>query len=60
MKRSFFCFVCAVVLSVMLAACSQDSDALESVRVSGEMRTVFQTGSNGHLQQNRLRTGIEF
>lgn len=60
MKTLFFTFVVLTILSATLTACSQDSEALDSLRVSGDMTTVFRAGSNGHFQQNRVRTGIEF
>ncbi|WP_298067530.1 hypothetical protein [uncultured Mailhella sp.] len=60
MKKLFFSFVIFAVLAATLPACSQDGDSLDRVRVSGDMTTVFRTGSGGQMQGNRTRTGIDF
>ena len=49
-----FCIHC------FLAACSQDGDGLDNLRVSGDMTTVISTGNMGHYQQSRMRTGMDF
>jgi len=58
MKRFFPCL--AILSLLLLVSCTQHSDFMNDIRVDGEMRTVFESGSNGHTQMGRMRTGISF
>ena len=48
-----------MLLALGLTGCAQE-DALDSIRVDGEMVTVFRTGSGPSLMHSRTRTGISF
>ena len=48
-----------MLLALGLTCCVQE-DTLDSIRVDGEMATVFRTGSGPSLMQSRTRTGISF
>lgn len=60
MRKLFFSFVIFALLSALLPACSQNDEALDNVRISGDVTTVFGAGSGGHVQRTRTRTGIDF
>ena len=47
------------LLAVCLAGCLQE-DSFDSVKVDGEMSTVFRTGSGPSHMYGRTRTGISF
>ena len=56
-------FLAPFVLMVLLAVCltgGLQEDSLDSIRVDGEMSTVFRTGSGPSHMYGRTRTGISF
>ncbi len=59
MKTFLAPFVLMVLLAVCLTGCLQE-DSLDSIRVDGEMSTVFRTGSGPSHMYGRTRTGISF
>ena len=59
MKMFLAPFVLMVLLAVCLTGCLQE-DSLDSIRVDGEMSTVFRTGSGPSHMYGRTRTGISF
>ena len=59
MKTFLAPFVLMVLLAVCLTGCLQE-DSLDSIKVDGEMSTVFRTGSGPSHMYGRTRTGISF
>ena len=59
MKTFLAPFVLMVLLAVCLTGCLQE-DSLDSIRVDGEMSTVFRTGSGPSHLRSRTSTGISF
>ena len=59
MKTFLAPFVLMLLLAVCLTGCLQE-DSLDSIRVDGEMSTVFRTGSGPSHMYGRTRTGISF
>jgi len=57
MRRFFFPLMLAVFLACVLTACMQDS--MDSVKVDGDVTTVFSTGSTSGIRSRTL-TGISF
>ncbi len=59
MKTFFVPLTLAVLLTVCLTGCLRE-DSFDSVKVDGEMSTVFRTGSGLSHAYGRTRTGISF
>lgn len=61
--RDMKTFLAPLALLMLLAACLTgclQEDSLDSVKVDGEMSTVFRTGSGPSHMYGRTRTGISF
>ena len=61
--RDMKTFLCPLILLALCAGCLSgclQEDSFDSVRVDGEMSTVFRTGSGPSLMHSRTRTGISF
>lgn len=59
MKTFLAPFVLLTLLAVCLTGCLRE-DSFDSVKVDGEMSTVFRTGSAPSHMYGRTRTGISF
>lgn len=59
MKTFLVPFALMVLLAVSLTGCLQE-DSLDSIKVDGEMSTVFRTGSGPSYMHSRTLTGISF
>ena len=60
MKKSVFIVVLAVLALLCLSACMKDDLENIDVKVDGDLRTTFSTGSSGSGVYSRARTGIGF
>lgn len=59
MKTFLAPFALLMLLAVSLTGCLRE-DSFDSVKVDGEMSTVFRTGSAPSHMYSRTRTGISF
>lgn len=59
MRKFFFPLVVAALCAGCLSGCLRE-DSFDSVKVDGEMSTVFRTGSGPSYMHSRTRTGISF
>ena len=60
MKKSVFAAVLAVLALFCLSACMKDDLENIDVKVDGDLRTTFSTGSGGSGMKSRARTGVSF
>ena len=59
MKTFLAPFALMTLLAVCLTGCLQQ-DTIDSIKVDGDMTTIFRTGSGPSHMQSRARTGISF
>ena len=60
MKNFVFTVVFMALALGMLSACMKDELSNIDVKVDGDMKTTFSTGSGGSGMKSRMRTGISF
>ena len=60
MKNFVFTVVFAALALGMLSACMKDDLGNIDVKVDGDVKTTFSTGSRGSGMMSRTRTGISF
>ena len=60
MKNFVFTVVFALLAMGTLSACMKDDLSNIDVKVDGDVKTTFSTGSNGSAMKSRMRTGIGF
>ena len=60
MKNFVFTVVFALLAMGTLSACMKDDLSNIDVKVDGDVKTTFSTGSNGSATKSRMRTGIGF
>ena len=60
MKNFVFTVVFAALALGSLSACVKDDLSNIDVKVDGEFKTTFSTGSGGTAMKSRMRTGISF
>lgn len=60
MKKLMFAAVSAMLMFCSLTACVKDDLENIDVKIDGDLRTTFSTGSGGSGAYSRARTGISF
>ena len=60
MKNFVFTVVFAVLAICTLSACMKDDLSNIDVKVDGDVKTSFSTGSGGSGMKSRARTGVSF
>ena len=60
MKNFVFTVVFAVLAMCTLSACMKDDLSNIDVKVDGDVKTSFSTGSGGSGMKSRARTGVSF
>ena len=60
MKNFVFTVVFAALAIGTLSACVKDDLSSIDIKVDGEFKTTFSTGSSGSGMKNRTRTGVSF
>ena len=60
MKNFVFTVVFAALAIGTLSACMKDDLGNIDVKVDGDVKTTFSTGSGGSAAKHRARTGISF
>ena len=60
MKNFVFTVVFAALAIGTLSACVKDDLSNIDIKVDGDMRTTFSTGSGGSAMKSRTRVGIDF
>ena len=60
MKNFVFTVVFMALALGTLSACMKDDLSNIDVKVDGDMKTTFSTGSGGSGMKSRMRTGIGF
>ena len=60
MKNFVFTVVFAVLAMCTLSSCMKDDLSNIDVKVDGDVKTSFSTGSGGSGMKSRARTGVSF
>ena len=60
MKNFVFTVVFAVLAICTLSACMKDDLSNIDVKIDGDLKTSFSTGSGGSGMKSRARTGVNF
>ena len=60
MKKFMFTAVFAVFALFSLTACMKDDLSNIDIKVDGDLKTSYSTGSGGSVMGSRARTGISF
>ena len=60
MKNFVFTVVFAALAIGTLSACVKDDLSDIDIKVDGDVKTTFSTGSGGSAMKSRIRTGISF
>lgn len=60
MKKLMFTVVFAALALFSLTACMKDDLSDIDVKVDGDLKTTFSTGSGGSGMKSRMRSGIGF
>ena len=60
MKNFVFTVVFAALVIGTLSACVKDDLSNIDIKVDGEFKTTFSTGSSGSAAKSRTRTGVSF
>ena len=60
MKKFMFTAVFIVLALFVLAGCTKDDLSSIDLKVDGDLKTSYSTGSGGSVMGSRARTGISF